>query len=201
MCSLPNVWGWNSGYSTTEDGGQHLSTIFISAAECYGETPFTSLTLHPSCPLPLITPPFAPRPRPSDATAPFLCFWGVFKLTFFCFFKEAYSFFALCSGFINTNISFCFLFIVLNFFLHIMNARFYQILLRWLLNVCKRGSSPIFLALQSCKYLFIQKRELDVIYLYFTIKRPASSICMFPFEAVGDSVFHQPLMSLYRTQK
>lgn len=35
--------------TTTEDWGQHLSAIFVSAAKCYGET-FDSPTLHPSIP-------------------------------------------------------------------------------------------------------------------------------------------------------
>lgn len=48
MCSLPNDWGRNSGRPTTEDGGQHLSAIFVSAAKFYGETPFASSILHPS---------------------------------------------------------------------------------------------------------------------------------------------------------
>lgn len=47
LCSLPNVWGRNLGRPTTEDGGQHLSAIFVSAAKYYGENLFSSLTLHP----------------------------------------------------------------------------------------------------------------------------------------------------------
>lgn len=37
--------GGNWGRPTTEDGGQHLSAIFVSAAKYYGEIPFASPTL------------------------------------------------------------------------------------------------------------------------------------------------------------